>query len=201
MEKNNEREYYENMWENCKLSEVGCKSQYPVKAIEELLNFVGIPLENEIALDLGCGFGRHIKLLLEKGYSTIGADFSLSALKKIKENFPSVKTINCEATDISLSSSSVDLVLDSGCLHHIHPDFFYKYEQELSRIIKPEKHLIFYEFQVRDGKTQNWEGEHFTKYFTENELKQLFKNWKFICFDSVIGETGKPYWAGLLRKI
>lgn len=42
------------------------------------------------ALDIGCGSGRHVKLLIEKNFHTVGLDFSTAAVDVANETFSNV---------------------------------------------------------------------------------------------------------------
>ena len=74
-----DKKYYKKMWSKENLDRVGCKSKNPEKYIVSMINSLGVPESNDVAIDIGCGRGRHTKILLDKGYTTFGMDFSINA--------------------------------------------------------------------------------------------------------------------------
>lgn len=196
-----DKKYYKKMWSKENLDRVGCKSKNPEKYIVSMINSLGVPESNDVAIDIGCGRGRHTKILLDKGYTTFGMDFSINALKGLKDLLPSANILHSDITQIPLQSLLVDLVLDSGCLHHLDPSLYGDYTSEINRITKKGKFFILYQFKVRGDIGSKLDGTHFTKYFTEGELRDLFeKNWDLVHLNSVRGSTNKNYWIGLLQK-
>jgi len=102
----------------------------PNKWITELLN--SINLKGKKVLDIGCGFGRFVYYLREKGIDAIGIDISESSIKLAKDN-------NCavgNAEDLQFENNSFDVVISLGVLHHT-PDIN-KAIQEIWRVLKPD---------------------------------------------------------------
>lgn len=57
------------------------EARYETAAIRELL---GLPQDARL-LDLGCGWGRHLRLLREAGHDVVGVDLSLPLLRQVGE--------------------------------------------------------------------------------------------------------------------
>ncbi len=64
------------------------------QVLKEEINLITLELEaHKSILDIGCGTGRHLLPLLEKGYTTTGIDSSKAMLKLLKNKNPSVTTV------------------------------------------------------------------------------------------------------------
>jgi SAM-dependent methyltransferase len=70
------------------------------------------------AADLGCGTGRHLKLLLEYGVpAPLGLDTSANALAACRELY-GVPTLMGDARALPLETGSLDIVIAWGSLHY-----------------------------------------------------------------------------------
>jgi 2-polyprenyl-3-methyl-5-hydroxy-6-metoxy-1,4-benzoquinol methylase len=74
------------------------------------------------ALDLGCGQGVHAVYLARQGFSVVAVDFVPAALaaarKRAEQAGVEVELRECDVLDYE-APSGFDVVLDSGCLHHL----------------------------------------------------------------------------------
>ncbi len=94
-----------------------------------------------VALDLGCGGGRHTELLVRMGFHTHAVDLNPGMLRCTKErvgaqNLKSLRRASIKK--LPFRSSFFDAVVTTGVLHQAKS--FAEYEQavnELSRVLKP----------------------------------------------------------------
>lgn len=124
-----QQKYYENEWENLKLSDEPGKSGWrTVVPAPDFVQFVAWLKERQLvgnALDLGCGAGRHSILLAKSGFTTYGIDFAEAAIKQATENTRDAgveehtKFQTGNVLDLPYESRYFDIVNDDGCLHHI----------------------------------------------------------------------------------
>jgi 2-polyprenyl-3-methyl-5-hydroxy-6-metoxy-1,4-benzoquinol methylase len=74
------------------------------------------------ALDLGCGQGVHAVYLAQQGFSVVGVDFVPAAVAAARTRAAragvQVELLEGDVVDYE-APSAFDLVLDSGCLHHL----------------------------------------------------------------------------------
>ncbi|RJP32520.1 MAG: class I SAM-dependent methyltransferase [Actinobacteria bacterium] len=94
------------------------------------------------ALDLGCGTGNLIALLLERSPSMriTGVDPSAGMREVSAERFrdrPDVKITAGDALDIPFPDASFNLLVSSLALHHVPPDLKPSCAQELARVLEP----------------------------------------------------------------
>ena len=102
-------------------------------------------LKPDSILEVGCGFGRNLKFLLDKGIrpgSLTGVDISPLLLKQIR--LPkSVRIIQANVLQLPFSSNRFDLVFTHGLLMHVNPRKLNQALQELFRVTK--KYLMIIE--------------------------------------------------------
>jgi ubiquinone/menaquinone biosynthesis C-methylase UbiE len=93
-------------------------------------------LESLASIDLGCGTGRHLKLLYESGIQNItGIDTSINALKICKELY-SFRLIQADNKSLSFRDSAFDLAISWGSLHYCSKDLVSEQIAEIYRILK-----------------------------------------------------------------
>ena len=89
-------------------------------------------LQNGKALDLGCGSGRHLKLLNDFNVGfVIGTDLSPQALK-----FCDGMLMVCDNMSLPIKNESIDIVIAWGSLHYNHKSETPKMITEILRILK-----------------------------------------------------------------
>lgn len=87
------------------------------------------------ALDIGCGNGRNTRYLAEHGYDAVGIDISGASIRWAGEVCAECAVrpafCCCSLQDYEGTPESFDLIVDSGCFHHIRP---HRRQQYLERI-------------------------------------------------------------------
>lgn len=102
-------------------------------------------------LDLGCGTGNLIHLLLEKypDCKIFGVDPSSGMRQVTAARFrhqPNVSIEGGDALAIPFPSKSFDYVVSNLVLHHVHPDSREGCAVEVARVVKPGGHLVYSDF-------------------------------------------------------
>ena len=100
---------------------------------------------NGIMLDVGCGEGRHIFGIMQQNplMQCIGLDMDKKSLKKAEEGYAYFKTLSQAGADfligsaysIPLPNNSVDIVICSEVLEHLHE--YNDAINEIHRVLKP----------------------------------------------------------------
>jgi ubiquinone/menaquinone biosynthesis C-methylase UbiE len=144
-------------------------------------------------LDIGSGRGRFPFELAKDGFKVIGLD-NISAL--IEKNNQEVKNFKLESKirfiegdifDIPLSDSSFDAVADIGLLHHIHPEDWSEYRNEIIRVLKPGAYFFLITLSKNTTAFLDWKPKQnvfgdfshdgvFYHFFTTEELNVLFES-------------------------
>lgn len=109
---------------------------------ECLVEWVGADLVAPgAALDLGCGNGRNAVYLAQQGFGVDAVDQSATACAWARERCQAAG-VNVRLHHVSLwqhpvAPASLDLVVDSGCFHHLPPHRRGPYVQRVAAALKP----------------------------------------------------------------
>ena len=101
------------------------------------------PKRGETILDLGCGEGQDVKIILPYGVNYIGLDISLGMIEKAKEQFGSknkIKFLVGNANKLPFKDETFEKILCSEVIEHI-PDYK-KALNEIGRVLKKEGTLV-----------------------------------------------------------
>ncbi len=159
------------------------------------------------AVDLGCGSGRHLKLLGEHGFSAvIGTDNSFRALDLARGYSPLL--IQSDNRSVALKSGSAGLVIAWGSLHYGRKEDLPPMVNEIRRILRPAGKL--YATLRCEKDTFLKKGKHIgndtwitdlddiagstVSFYGENELKKIFSVFTLFRYGlaerSLVGDTG-----------
>ncbi len=98
---------------------------------------------NGAFLDLGCGFGRHLKLLTQEKYTSIGLDCAFTAIKETKKNTqPPVQGLQASMTNIPLRDETIGTLLAWRTIYFLQNELINRTIDEIYRVLKREGHLI-----------------------------------------------------------
>jgi SAM-dependent methyltransferase len=98
----------------------------------------GLPLG--VALDAGCGTGRHTAYLASLGHKVIGVDTSPEMLGLARERVPEGEFYEADLQDVPLSDDSVDVVVCAIALSHVAD--LAQALGEFVRVLRPNGHLV-----------------------------------------------------------
>lgn len=104
------------------------------------------------ALDLGCGEGVYSTYLAAQGYSVVGVDFVPAALaaasRRAEEAGVDLQLHERDILDY-VAPVPFDVVLDSGCLHHLPKTKISRYRARLDEWLAPGGDYILVHFAHR----------------------------------------------------
>jgi ubiquinone/menaquinone biosynthesis C-methylase UbiE len=116
--------------------------QYPDENLVRLLNKFLRDTGTMTAVDLGCGSGRHLRLLAEIGIARIiGLDASHEALLVSRKTGQS-RLIQGNNTRLPLQDGSADIIIAWGSLHYNVKSDLAPMLAEIMRILKPGGHVF-----------------------------------------------------------
>lgn len=104
------------------------------------------------ALDLGCGTGLDAVYLAQQGYEVTAVDFVADALAATQERAASAGvSVDCREGDVINVNVSgpFDIVLDSGCLHHIPKNNIAAYRERIDEWLGPSSDYVLVHFAHR----------------------------------------------------
>ena len=104
------------------------------------------------ALDLGCGEGVHAVYLAQQGFSVVAIDFVAAALAaartRAEQAGVEVELLERDVVDYE-APSTFDVVLDSGCLHHLPKGKLDAYRRRLDEWLAPGGDYVLVHFAHR----------------------------------------------------
>jgi tellurite methyltransferase len=97
--------------------------------------------DGKVALDIGCGVGRHALALAEMGYRVIGIDGSDSGIAfaqaEAEKQGLAIDLRNASMLDLPLEDASCDYVLAWNVIYHGDRTVVDRCVAEISRVLKP----------------------------------------------------------------
>ena len=105
-----------------------------------------LSLKGKVAVDIGCGTGRHWPAILQhKPAKLLGYDVSSGMLSRLKEKFPSAETYQLQGNELaSTADESCDIVISTLALAHI--ENVGDALKEWSRILKKNGDIIITDY-------------------------------------------------------
>jgi ubiquinone/menaquinone biosynthesis C-methylase UbiE len=100
-----------------------------------------IPAKLRMALDLGCGHGRHLVLLSSMGWRITGLDWSAMALEHAKRKLEAMgrygSLVKADFRHLPFTNPAFHLVIATGTLNHGRLADFKRALQEIKRVLYP----------------------------------------------------------------
>ncbi len=96
-------------------------------------------------VDAGCGIGRTIQYLLEKGVSgnnILGIDINLDMIEETRLLTSDVRLVSADIEQLPLASNSQELVICSHVLHYFDNPKYLATMKEFRRVLKPAGVLL-----------------------------------------------------------
>lgn len=102
-------------------------------------------------LDLGCGNGRFVNVIKEKGGNYFGTDVSEKLVETAKKLYPNEKFQATEPLKLPFSNGYFDIIYSIAVFHHIpSKDFRIEFLKEAKRALKPDGFLILTVWKPKD---------------------------------------------------
>ena len=144
-------------------------------------------------LDLGCGQGNDTKYLIENKKNVISCDLSNEALKILKDNFPSAKTIQADMSEkLEFEDNKFDIIISDFSLQYFSKEKTEEIINELMRIVVPSGYLVLRLSSINDKNYgallgKKLENNYYyiekrkKRFFDEKDIRYFFeKNWDIL---------------------
>jgi len=191
----------------------GYRSIVPANDIFDFIDWVKDRAPNGTVLDLGCGAGRYTIPYAEAGYKCTGVDFSAEAIRLARQiaKDKGLEIDYVQGNILDYEFNKYDIINDDGCLHHIAKEDWPKYQAALQKASKPGTYIRLKAFSRNCSFFENGEklgsgwirnGTHCTYCFTEEELKELFKDYKITSIEDKAHplDVKKRFWQLILEN-
>lgn len=169
------REYWESRWDSVSV-DVPMKNEekYPLNCTLDLLQ--GSDLKKAVILEAGCGTGRILRYLHEKGFNVTGIDFVQIAISKINELNLGMKAEVGDITKLHFKEKTFSHVLAFGLYHNFELETMKDALHETNRVMK-DHGLLCASFRadniqnyMNDTLFSNGLGEKSSKKVAENQV-------------------------------
>lgn len=144
--------------------------------IQGYLKLVNNNLE---VLDLGCGAGKDVEYFAKLGNSVLGLDICHhDNWETIKSFFNRVDFICNDFMQVKLEPK-FNLILDSGCFHHQHPNHYVKYLNKIYSLLSIDGDFVISTFKSNDNHTNIDNKGRLHKHFDDIELNHILTSCDF----------------------
>jgi SAM-dependent methyltransferase len=134
----------------------------------------------DVVLDVACGSGFGLGMLIDAGATPIGVDYDVGPLVAIRAGLPNARLVRGDGARLPLDSASVDQVVSFETIEHV-PDAR-AFVLELRRVLKPGGRLVLSTPNRAFGPLERHTTNRFhIREFTADELRGLLGE----CFDFV----------------
>lgn len=144
------------------------------------------------ALDVGCGAGVHAVYLAQLGYAVVGVDFVPAALQLAQQRAygAGVHLELCQSDVLAYDPvSGFDLIVDSGCLHHLPSGNVSAYRARLDRWLLPGGDYLLVHFSKRHALDWRPVGP---RRVTKSEIVGLFAPLHLEAYDETFFDLSFP---------
>jgi cyclopropane fatty-acyl-phospholipid synthase-like methyltransferase len=149
------------------------------------------------ALDVGCGEGVHAVYLAQHGFSVVGVDFIADALAltRARAEAAGVAIELCESDVLNYDPpAAFDLVLDSGCLHHVPSSRIDAYRDRLDQWLLPGGDFVLVHFLKRHALDWRPAGPRRAR---REEITRLFSSLHLEAYDETLFHLSFPVGTSL----
>ncbi|MFW9852876.1 MAG: class I SAM-dependent methyltransferase [Candidatus Thorarchaeota archaeon] len=161
-----------------------------------------LPKEGKI-LDVGCGTGYGARYMVEKGYSVIGVDISVSMLEIAKKNVPEAEFIEADMTKLTFPDNSFDGIVSLYAIFHVSREKHEKLFQDLHRMLKTGGILFFCTNYNESEETDDYLGAEifWSSYSSEKTLQMLEQIGFEIIYDALLERGEEEHYWIFAKKI
>jgi SAM-dependent methyltransferase len=155
--------------------------------IERLLSLITAP--EPLILDVGCGDGRHCRLIEELGGSAVGIDLSRRMIAEAKAYYPVGCYCVMDMCSLQFGHGCFDGIWSSGSIYHVPKHSIRGVVAEFTRVLKPGG-VVAVSFKRGEGEGLDCEprsyagSPRFFAYYTEDKIVGIFSQAGFTKIDS-----------------
>jgi len=153
-----------------------------------------------LVLDLGCGPGRDLELLRQRGVRALGIDLSLGMLREAQRRRVDGALTQADMCHLPLAGDSLGGVWSCAALLHLPRERAPQTIGEVHRVLRPGGVVYI---SVRRGSGQAWRGEHgarFFSYYQPDELNELMAKGGFETLACWVGAGQPKPWINLIGR-
>ncbi len=161
-------------------------------------------------LDIGCGEGRHSFAASHLGFKVTGIDYEALAVNRARQlarmrHVKGVRFQKANVFSLPFPTSSFDVVVDYGCLHHQRKSDWVAYRASVMRVLKPHGFYILSVFSPKfrffRGQARPWHIANgaYRRCFTRHDIiKLLGRHFEILAMLEEKGD-GRGFWHVLME--
>jgi ubiquinone/menaquinone biosynthesis C-methylase UbiE len=174
--------------------------------IRKMLEYVAAP--SPLVLDVGCGDGRHCKMIDDLGGRAVGIDLSDTMLQEAQKYHPPGDFRKMDMQYLNLDDASVDAIWSSGSIYHVSKAEVDEVFDEFQRVLKPNGVLAI-NFKLGHGEgleanPKSYGGSpRYFAYYSEAEMLSILTEHGFTELESchypeeIFGDNLQQMWLRL----
>jgi len=168
-------------------------------------------------IELGIGWGNDTSLLLSKGYTVKGCDFSEESLKIMKALYPQAEVVLHDLNKglpPEYADNSTNVVIADLCLHYFRMQELMSIIKDIQRVLRPSGILLCRVNSINDVNYGIGEGleiepnvydtsSGIKMFFDEQMLREIFADWDIINLKEYsVGRFDRPktLWEAAVQK-
>ena len=150
--------------------------------IKKLLGYVDS--QNPNILDVGCGDGRHCKLIDKNDGIAVGIDLSDNMLAEARNYYPGGSFLKMDMTKLEFEDNGFDGVWSSGSIYHVAKEHVRQVFSEFRRVLK-NNGVIALSYKLGGGEgmeasPKSYGGSpRYFAYYSKDEMDGILKNCGF----------------------
>ncbi|MFX1449895.1 MAG: class I SAM-dependent methyltransferase [Promethearchaeota archaeon] len=193
----------------CKKTRINKFIEWERKYLHKLISYIS--KNTPFILDIGCGDGRHCKIIEESGGKAIGIDFSSSMLEEAKNYYPKGNFQLMDMRKLRFENNIFDGIWISGCIYHIPKSEIVNLIKEFQRVLKV-KGVVSLNFKLGTGEgmeenPKSYPGfPRYFAYYSKEEMNNIFNRLDFKELESttfpeeIFGDKIQQMWFRLKTK-
>jgi SAM-dependent methyltransferase len=141
-----------------------------------------------VVLDLGCGLGAELGYLAAAGWTALGIDLSVPALRGATSQGRAagpgrrLRMAQADVLRLPVRDGRADLLLDRGCFHYLPPEGRDGYVREAGRVLRPGGRFLLRACRTAAGVPNDLSPE---------VIKGVFTGWRIdsITAEDIVSDT------------
>jgi SAM-dependent methyltransferase len=122
------------------MSKIDSEQQYLIDQLQKISK--GKSVDTLKILDIGCGYGRNLKLMQERSFQAFGTDINSESIKYLKEM--GLNVLTADEVHQSKYHGYFDVLLFSHIIEHFPPEKLVVFINDFVKLLRPNGYIIIF---------------------------------------------------------